>query len=102
MKLEDKLTELLAGIGDGCMLEEDSPDVSFVPTKLLVDSPSASVWQAPPTFFPNVSGSVPSGPHCMCTHTHTLSDLHAVGAHHVDTSLMILPKIKWRMGTGMS
>ena len=56
--------------------------------ELLVDSPSASIWQAPPTFFSPISLDPYNQGRIACANT--LSDLYAIGAHRVDTILMIL------------
>lgn len=85
---QDKLTSWLDNIGDGRMLTEDSPDVSLIPIG-AAGGQSETIYLASTTdFFSPISLDPYNQGRIACANT--LSDLYAIGAHRVDTMLMIL------------
>ena len=78
--------DLLTDIGDGSMLTDDSPDVSLVP---IGAAGGDGIYLASTTdFFSPISLDPYNQGRIACANT--LSDLYAIGAHRVDTILMIL------------
>lgn len=85
---QDKLTSWLEGIGDGRMLTEDSPDVSLIPIGAEGGQCEQIYLASTTDFFSPISLDPYNQGRIACANT--LSDLYAIGAHRVDTMLMIL------------
>ncbi len=85
---QDKLTSWLEGIGDGRMLTEDSPDVSLIPIGAEGGQCEQIYLASTTDFFSPISLDPYNQGRIACVNT--LSDLYAIGAHRVDTMLMIL------------
>ena len=85
---QDKLTSWLEGIGDGRMLTEDSPDVSLIPIGAEGGQCERIYLASTTDFFSPISLDPYNQGRIACANT--LSDLYAIGAHRVDTMLMIL------------
>lgn len=83
MKQED-LVPLLATIGNGKILEQDSPDVSLVPCSF---DPELTLVSSTDFFTPVSQNPYNQGRIAIAN---VLSDLYAVGVVHVDSVLMIL------------
>ena len=85
---QDKLASWLEGIGDGRMLTEDSPDVSLIPIGAEGGQCEQIYLASTTDFFSPISLDPYNQGRIACANT--LSDLYAIGAHRVDTMLMIL------------
>lgn len=85
---QDKLTSWLDSIGDGRMLTEDSPDVSLIPIGASGGQQEQIYLASTTDFFSPISLDPYNQGRIACANT--LSDLYAIGAHRVDTMLMIL------------
>ena len=81
---QDQLIPLLAKIGDGKILEQDSPDVSITTCKFdsSLSLVSSTDFFTPVSQNPYVQGRIAI--------SNVLSDLYAVGITNIDTVLMIL------------
>lgn len=81
---QDQLIPLLSKIGDGKILEQDSPDVSITTCEFdrTLSLVSSTDFFTPVSQNPYVQGRIAIA--------NVLSDLYAVGVNHIDTVLMIL------------
>jgi len=81
---QDELLPLLASIGDGKILKQDSPDVSMIPCSF---DPSLVLVSSTDFFTPVSQNPYIQGRIAIAN---VLSDLYAVGVTHIDSVLMIL------------
>ena len=80
----DELLPLLAKIGDGKILQQDSPDVSMIPCSF---DPSLTLVSSTDFFTPVSQNPYFQGRIALAN---VLSDLYAVGVTQIDSVLMIL------------
>lgn len=81
---QEKLISLLAAVGDGKILQQDSPDVSIVPCSF---DESVCLISSTDFFTPVSQNPYNQGRIALAN---VLSDLYAVGVTNIDSVLMIL------------